>query len=400
MRNDGRLIYMDHSATTPVRAEVVEAMLPWFGAEYGNPSSMHRLGRNAHAAIEMARRTLIRYLGGEEGEIVFTAGGSDGANLALRGIALARREATGANRIVVSAIEHKAVLATAESLRNHFGFALTVLPVDSVGMVDLDDVLQVVEQGDVAVVSVQVANNEVGTIQSIEEIASVARAFGVPMHTDAVQAAGRTRIDIPRLHVDALTIAAHKFYGPKGVGALWLRKGTPYLSTLTGGSHEGGRRAGTENVPLIVGMAAAFALSQQEQGEEKARLIPLRDRLIHGVLERIPGVRVTGPMPRYIPPDAMIIAPPWRLPHHASFVFEGVEAEPILIALDMAGIAASSGSACTSASQAPSHVLLALGISAQDAAGGLRLSLGHSTTLGAVDYVLDVLPPIVQHMRN
>jgi len=385
--SDLPFLYLDHSSTTPMRTEVLEAMLPYFSEEYGNPSSIHRAGRSALAALTTARRSIAIILGGKAEEILFTGSGSEGANMALRGIALARREATGANRIVISAMEHKAVVATAEQLRDHFGFDLTLLPVDDEGIVHPRVLEDALSKDDVAVVSIHYANNEIGVIEPIAELAAIARAQGVPFHTDGVQAAGRLPLDVTTLGVDALSIAAHKFYGPKGVGALWLRSGTPFLPMTTGGSHEGGRRAGTENVPLIVGMAKALELAEAERTDEMARLAPLRDQLIDGVLQKIAGASLTGSRTR-------------RLPHHASFLFADVEAEGVLIALDMAGIAASSGSACTSASQQPSHVLTALGIAPHDAAGGLRLTLGRSTDAGAVMRVLQVLPGIVERMRH
>ncbi len=380
-------LYLDHSSTTPVRAEVLEAMLPYFGEEFGNPSSIHRAGRRALTALTMARRSMAAIVGGGADEILFTGSGSEGANMALRGIALARREATGANRIVISAVEHKAIVATAEQLRDHYGFALTLLPVDSEGIVHPSVLETALSTGDAALVSIHYANNEIGVIEPIAELAAIARAHSVPFHTDAVQAAGRLPLNVDALGVDALSIAAHKFYGPKGVGMLWLRGGTPFLPMTTGGSHEGGRRAGTENVPLIVGMARALELAEAERIGEMGRLAPLRDQLIDRVLQKIAGASLTGS--RAV-----------RLPHHASFLFAGVEAEGVLIALDMAGIAASSGSACTSASQEPSHVLTALGIAPQDAAGGLRLTMGRSTDAESVERVLRVLPGIVERMRG
>lgn len=381
-----RIIYMDHAATTPVLPEVVEAMLPYFGAVYGNPSSIHQVGRQAGGALTQARRTIAALVGSRPSEIIFTGCGSESDNAALRGIALARRERFGANRIVTSAVEHHAVLTTAESLRDHAGFALTVLPVDGEGLVSLDDLDTALSGGDVAVVSIMLANNEIGTVMPLAEIAARCRNAGVPVHTDAVQAGGKLSLDVETLGVDALSAGAHKFYGPKGVGFLYLRSGTPFVPVQTGGGHEGGRRAGTENVPLIVGMAKALEMAERARPDEMARLRVLRDRLIGGILEGIDGARLTG-------------SPTRRLDNHASFIIAGVEAEGVLIALDMAGVAASSGSACTSASQRPSHVLEAIGVPARAAASGLRLSLGHSTTPADVEYVLEILPPIVSRIR-
>ncbi|MGL4647816.1 MAG: cysteine desulfurase family protein [Caldilineaceae bacterium] len=383
-----QLIYMDHSATTPVAPAVVEAMVPWFGEMYGNPSSLHGPGRKAAAALQGARRTIGALIGARAGEVVFTSGGTEGANAALRGIALARRERNSLfNRIVTSAVEHKAVLATAEALRDHHGFALTVLAVDGDGRVDPAAVERVLAAGDVALVSLMYANNEIGTIQPLAEVGAMCRSAEVPLHSDAVQAAGRLPLDVSSLAVDALSTSAHTFYGPKGVGFLYLRTGTPFVPQMSGGSHEGGRRGGTENVPLIIGMAHALALVEEARSNEGPRLRALRDRLIGGVLEEVEGARLTGPRDM-------------RLDHHASFVFEATEAEGILIALDLAGVAASSGSACTSAAQRPSHVLEAIGIAHGDAAGGLRLSLGRSTTTADVDRVLAILPEIVRRVRG
>jgi cysteine desulfurase len=380
-------IYLDHSATTPVRPEVVAAMMPYLGELYGNPSSIHSLGRRSNVALELARRKVAEIIGARPPEIIFTSGGSEGDNAAVRGIALARRAATGANRIITSAIEHSAVLRTAEAMRDHFGFTLTVLPVDSEGLVAVADVEAALGDGaDVAVVSVMYANNEIGAIQPVGEIGALCRARGVPFHTDAVQATGKLPLSVAALGVDALSTSAHKFYGPKGVGFLYLRQGTPFLPILTGGSHEQSRRAGTENVPLIVGLATALELVEAERPTENARLRVLRDGLIGGILEGVDGARLTGPATQ-------------RLDNHASFVISGVEAQGVLIGLDLAGVAASSGSACMSAAQRPSHVLEAIGIPAADAVGGLRLTLGHSNGPEDVTYLLEKLPAIVGQLR-
>ncbi|HMN28810.1 MAG TPA: cysteine desulfurase family protein [Caldilineaceae bacterium] len=381
-------IYLDHSATTPVAEAVLEAMLPYFTTVYGNPSSIHKPGRQANAALEKARRTIAEIIGARPGEIVFTSGGSEGDNAALRGLALARRAATGANRILVSAVEHHAVLHTAEDLHTHFGFELTILPVDEDGLIHPAEVERALGDGqDVALVSVMYANNEIGTIQPISAIGALCRAHGVPLHTDAVQAVGKLPLSVESLQVDALSTSAHKFYGPKGVGFLYLRRGVPFQPILTGGSHEHNRRAGTENVPLIVGMAKALELAEGERIAENARLRVLRDRLIGGVLESVDGVRLTGSATQ-------------RLDCHASFVVKGVEAEGVLIGLDLAGIAASSGSACTSAAQQPSHVLTAIGVDPVDATGGLRFTLGRDNTPTEIDYVLARLPRLIAQIRQ
>ena len=388
-------IYLDHSATTPLRPEVVSAMEPYYGstdlaqsAKYGNPSSIHHAGRASYAGLSDARRTIAEILGADSNEIVFTGCGSESDNAAVRGIALARRKMDGANRIITTPIEHHAVLYTAEDLRELFGFEVTLLPVDGDGLVEADDLAEAIGDGsDVALVSVMYANNEIGSIQPISELGSLCRERNVPFHTDAVQAAGKLPLCVKELNVDALSASAHKFYGPKGVGFLYLRRGTPFHPSLTGGSHEGRRRAGTENVPGIVGMAAALALCEAERSFEMARLRSLRDRIIDATVRSIEGVRLTG-------------SPTFRLDNHASFVLRDVEAEGILIGLDLAGIAASSGSACTSARQQPSHVLEAIGVHAADLAGGLRLSLGLSNTSEQIEKFLDSLPRIVDQHRQ
>ena len=389
------LIYLDHSATTPLRPEVFAAMEPFFGstdqednAKYGNPSSIHRAGRAAHAGLSEARRTIADVLGATPNEIVLTGCGSESDNAALRGIALARRKQFGTDRIITTPVEHHAVLYTAEDLRDFFGFELTLLPVDGEGLVCAADLEQALGDGsDVAVVSVMYANNEIGSVQAISELGALCRARNVPFHTDAVQAAGKLPLDVNALKVDALSASAHKFYGPKGVGFLYLRRGTPYHPFLTGGSHEGRRRAGTHNVPGIVGMATALALCEAERASEMERLRQLRDRIIGHTLESVPGARLTGSLTE-------------RLANHASFTIRDVEAEGILIALDLAGIAASSGSACTSARQRPSHVLEAVGIPVEELAGGLRLSLGCSNDAQQIELFLQKLPQIVDQQRQ
>jgi len=383
-------IYLDHSATTPLADEALAAMQPYFAEFYGNPSSIHWAGRRSRTGLDQARRTVAGILDARPSEIVFTASGTESDNAALRGIALARRKQSGANRIVVSPVEHAAIQRTAEDLRDNYGFELTLLPVDGDGLVDPADVATALGENpaaDVAAVSVLYANNEVGTIQPIAQIGAVCKAAGVPFHTDAVQAAGKLSLDVDALGVDALSLSGHKFYGPKGAGILYLRQGTPYQPTITGGSQEGSRRAATENVPSIVGLAAALEQADAERESEMARLQLLRDRLIGGILENVEGIRLTG-------------SPAQRLPNHASFVLEGLEAEGVLIGLDMAGIAASSGSACSNASQRPSHVLEAMGVSPADLYGGLRLTLGRSNTPEQMDFVVEQLTRIVANIRR
>lgn len=384
-------IYLDHAATTPLHEEVWTTMEPYFREFYGNPSSIHRVGRRANVALESARRTIADLLHAAPKELIFTSGGTEGDNAALRGIALARRAATGANRIITTPIEHHAVLHTAFDLRDHFGFDLTLLPVDQAGSVAPADLAAAIGgeagQNEVAIVSIMYANNEIGTIQPVAALSALCRAAGIPFHTDAVQAAGKLPLAVDQLGVDALTVSAHKFYGPKGVGFLYLRSGTPFLPVQTGGSHEGDRRAGTENVPAIVGMAKALVITEAERATEAPRLRLLRDQLIGGILENVDGARLTGAVTA-------------RMDNIASFVIPGVEAEGVLIGLDLAGIAASSGSACNSGSQRPSHVLEAIGVPPTDAHGALRLSLGRSNTPADVLYVLEKLPQIVAQIKG
>lgn len=382
-----RFIYLDHAATTPVRTEVLEVMQTHLSESYGNPSSLHRAGRRASVVLQSARQTLAALLNARPSEIIFTSGGTESDNAAVRGIALARRAATGANRLITTAVEHKAVLQTAEDLRDHFGFSLTVLPVDRDGVVSLASVAAALgDAGDVALVSVMYANNEIGAVEPVAEIGAYCREQRIPFHTDAVQAGGKLPLDVNTLQVDAMSLGAHKFYGPKGVGLLYLRSGAPFWPVVTGGSQEGGRRAGTENTPLIAGMVKALELAETERASEGARLRALRDRLIGGLLEAVDNVHLTGPQVR-------------RLDNHASFIVEGADAEGMLIALDLAGIAASSGSACASGGNRPSHVLEAIGASPEQAAGAIRFSLGRDTTVEDIDFVIHKLPEIVVRVR-
>ena len=380
-----KVIYMDHAATTAVDPRVVEAMLPYFSEKYGNASSIYSLGREAGKAMEEARQSVAEILGCLPREIIFTSCGSESDNLALRGVAFAQRHRGRGNHIITSSIEHHAVGHTCEQLEKYFDFEVTYLPVDSYGLVDPEDVRRAITDRTV-LISIMYANNEVGTIEPIAEIGQVAREHGIPFHTDAVQGGGSLSLKVDELHVDLLSLSAHKFYGPKGVGLLYVRRGTPLLPMQTGGSHERNRRAGTENVPYIVGLAKALKLAYDRQPAENERISALRDRLIEGVLAKIPAAQLSG-------------HPTKRLPNSASFVFKYVEGESILLNLDLAGIAASSGSACTSASLEPSHVLLAMGIPAEVAHGSLRLTLGRENTEEDVDYVLEVLPGIIEKLR-
>jgi cysteine desulfurase len=378
-------IYMDHAATTAVDPRVVEAMLPYFNPKYGNASSIYRLGQEAAEAIDEARRTVADILGCQPREVIFTSCGTESDNLALRGVGWARRNLGKGNHIITSPIEHHAVSHTCEQLKKHFGFEITYLPVDEHGLVDPDDVGRAIKDNTI-LITIMYANNEVGTIEPIAEIGKVAKQMGVPFHTDAVQAGGSLNLDVDDLNVDLLSLSAHKFYGPKGVGVLYARKGVPLLPTQTGGGHEGNRRAGTESVPFIVGLATALKIAYEELETNNQRIAALRDRLIKGILDSIVEVELTG-------------HPTNRLPNSASFVFRYIEGESMLLNLDLAGIWASSGSACSSGELEPSHVLLAMGIPPEVAHGSLRLTLGRENTEEDVDYVLEILPGIVQKLR-
>jgi cysteine desulfurase len=385
MIREPSVIYLDHSATTPVDPRVVEAMVPYLSDRFGNPSSLHRLGREASQALDRARQTVAEILHARPSEIIFTSCGTESNNLALRGVALAQRARGRGNHIVVSAVEHHAVLTTAEDLRDRYGFELTIVPVDADGLVSPQTVAEALRP-DTVLVSIMYANNEVGSIQPLAEIAAHTRARDIPLHTDAVQAGGYLSLDVDALGVDLLSLSAHKFYGPKGIGLLYVRNGVPLWPQQTGGGHERRRRAGTENVASIVALATALAIAQEERVAEAARLQSLRDDLIARVEASIPSVRLTGHRTR-------------RLPGHASFLVHGVEAEGMLMGLDLAGICASSGSACTSGAQEPSHVLTAMGIRRVDAVGHLRLTLGRSTTRAEIDRLLEVLPGLVARLR-
>jgi cysteine desulfurase len=377
-------IYLDYAATTPVDPRVVEAMLPYFSAEFGNPGGIYALGRRAAAAVDDARETVARLLHCRPTEIIFTGGGSEADNLAIRGIATAMRARGRGNHIITSSVEHHAVLHLCQALEQE-GFRVTYLPVDETGRVRVTDAAAALTD-ETVLVTIMLANNEIGTLQPIAEIAQLCRARRIPIHTDAVQAGGALALDVRTLQVDALTLAPHKFYGPRGIGILYLRTGTRLVPLIYGGSQERNRRAGTENVAGIVGAATALSLIASERETENARLIALRDRLIAGVLT-IAGSRLTG-------------HPTERLPNNASFAFQGIEGESLLLNLDVAGIAAASGSACTSAVLDPSHVLVALGLDDTWNRGHLRLTLGHSNTDDDIDTVLAQLPGMIATLRQ
>lgn len=373
---------MDNAATTSLKPEVLEAMMPYLTGKYGNPSTLYLEGREAREAVEQARERTARALGAEPEEIYFTSGGTEADNWAIRGVAFACREK--GNHIITSQIEHHAVLHPCEYLEKH-GFRVTYLPVDSDGLVDPGDVSEAIGQ-DTVLVSIMFANNEIGTIEPVAEIARICREKGVLFHTDAVQAVGHVPVNVEKLGVDLLSLSAHKFHGPKGIGALYVRKGVRLDPFIHGGGQERNRRAGTENVAGIVGLGAAIELASSSLEERAARMAALRDKLIDGVLEKVPDVRLNGHRTM-------------RLPGNAHFCFRFIEGESLLLNLDVKGVSASSGSACTSGSLEPSHVLLALGLPHEMAAGSLRLTLGDDNTQEDVDRVLEILPETVNKLR-
>jgi len=377
-------VYLDHNATTPLAPEVVEAMTAALRDVFGNASSVHRPGQRARAAVDDARAAVAALIGADPGEVVFTSGGTEADNFALRGVADVLGP-SGRTHLVVSAFEHEAVLQTARSLQKR-GWDLTLVPVDASGVVSAQAVRAAV-RADTALVSVMHANNEIGTIQPIVEIAAAAHERGILMHTDAVQTVGKIPVEVGTLGVDLLSLTAHKFHGPKGAGALWMRKGVKLAPLLTGGRQERSRRAGTENVPAIVGFGAAARLAAGRLATEGVRQAALRDRLEGGILEGIPHTTAHG-----------ATAP--RVPNTTNISFEGVEAEALLIALDLEGIAVSTGSACSSGTLEPSHVLRAMGLSAHRVQSALRFSLGQGTTPADIDRVLAVLPTLVERLRN
>jgi len=383
MASEQRFIYMDHAATTAVDPRVVEAMLPYWTEEYGNPSSIYRFARGAHEAMERARAQIAEIMGARTTEVYFTSCGTESDNLALRGVSMAQR--SRGRHIITTPIEHHAVGYTCEQLEHVYGMEVTTVPVDRDGMVDPDDVGRAIRD-DTVLISVMYANNEVGTIEPIEEISQIARAYQIPFHSDAVQAGGNLDLNVDRLGVDLLALSGHKIYGPKGVGVLYVRQGTPILPTQTGGGQERRMRAGTENVAFIVGLGKAMSLAYEHLAEEAARQRSLRERLVQGIVKGVPGAQLTG-------------HPTKRLPNHASFVFPGAEGEAILLQLDLRGIAASTGSACSSGEDSPSPVLTAMGYDAAMARGSLRLTMGRENTIQDVDDVLTILPEVVHKLR-
>lgn len=378
------MVYLDHSATTPLDPEVLQAMMPYLTQEFGNASSVYGLGQRARQAIDQARDDVAASYGVAAKEVIFTSGGTEGDNFALRGVA--HRNAERGRHVITSTIEHDAVLRSAEALERE-GFEVTRLAVDRYGLVHPETLRQAL-RSDTTLVSIMHANNEIGTIEPIKELVAVTREHSAAyFHTDAVQSTGKIATRVDELGVDLLSMSAHKLHGPKGVGCLIVRTGVRIEPQVLGGGHERNRRAGTENVAGIVGLARALAIAQRDFAANTAHLTALRDRLIGGVLERISHAVLTG-------------HPVLRLPHHASFLFEGVEGESLLLQLDMEGIAASSGSACTSGSLEASHVILALGYPRERALGSLRLSVGKGNGEADIDLVLDRLPAMVQRLRT
>ncbi len=380
------MIYLDYAATTPVDQRVSEAMMPYFSVSFGNPSSVHQFGQQAEAAVDSARETVAAVLQCRPEEIVFTSCGSESDNLALRGAVLAAREATGANRLLTSKVEHHAVSKTAEQLEKYYGFQVEWLDVDEQGMIK-PEVIEKAISDKTAIVSVMYANNEIGTINPIREIASICHRHNVLFHTDAVQAAAYLPVDVNMLGVDLMSLGGHKFYGPKGVGALYVRRGTAIIPSQTGGGQEDGRRAGTQNVPFIVGLAEALRLVNVEREERASHVRPLRDKIIGAVLEAIPDSRLTGALD-------------WRLPNHASFAFKDVDGNLLLTLLDAAGFACSSGSACKTGNPEPSEVMDAIGLPREWGLGSLRITLGAGTTADHVESFLDTLPGLIVKARN
>ena len=376
-----RKVYLDHNASTPVHPDVIQAMLPYFGERFGNPSSVHGFGREARDGMETAREQVSRFLQVKKEEIVFTSGGTESDNMAIKGIAHARRR----GHIITSQVEHHAVLRTCESLEEN-GFEATYLPVDGYGMVDPEDVRRAIRP-DTILVTLMHANSEAGTIQPMREIGRITREMQIPLHVDGVQTFGKVPIDVDAFGIDLLSFSGHKIYGPKGVGGLFIRRGTKMVSVQHGGEHERSRRAGTENVAGIVGLGAAVEIRGREMTAEGVRLSGLRDRLWDEVRARIPEVRLNG-------------HPTERLPGTCNLCFRGVESESIVLGLDLKGIGVSAGSACTSGNVEPSYVLVAMGVPVEWAMGSVRSSLGRGTSRADIDYVVESIQPLVAKLRS
>lgn len=378
-------IYLDYAASTPVDDRVLQAMLPYFSQVYGNPSSVHAFGQQSELAVDRSRASMAQRLNASEDEVIFTSCGTESDNLALRGVAWMQRKRHGSRHILTTPVEHHAVLHTVQLLAEQ-GFEVEFLPVDRFGLVEPGDV-EAALRPDTAIVSVIYANNEIGTINPIAEIGAICRAMNIPFHTDAVQAASHLQMDVVRDQVDLLSLGAHKFYGPKGVGALYIRRGTPIEAAQTGGKQEFGLRAGTHNVPYIVGMAKAFELAQEEVDQRAINNCRMREQLVGKILSTVPASQITG-------------HPEIRLPNHASFVFEGIDGNQLLMQLDVAGFACSSGSACKTGSPSPSEVLTAIGLDPEWALGSLRVTFGHDTNRDVVDRFADQVILAVEQQRR
>lgn len=382
-------VYLDHAATTPVDPAVVDVMLPWFTARFGNPSSIYQIGQEGRAALDQARATLARGLHARPGEIVFTSGATESSNLALKGAAWAarQRDPDSIPHLITTRVEHHAVLHAAEALERQ-GFAVSYLPADSFGQISPDALSSAIRR-ETCLISIILGNNEIGTIQDISALSAVAQDHDIPFHTDAVQAAGTLALDVDTLGVGLLSLSAHKFYGPKGVGLLYVRKGTPIVFQQDGGGQESGRRGGTENIPLIVGMAEAMRRAEESRDAYNAHCRNLRDRLWNEIASRIPGGRLNGP-----PLDNR------RLVNNLNISVDGVQGETVLLGLDMAGVAASAGSACTTGNSEPSHVLRAIGLSDREARSSIRLSVGRGNTESDIDDALDALEEVIARARS
>ncbi|NQU29351.1 MAG: cysteine desulfurase [Anaerolineae bacterium] len=379
-------IYLDYAATTPVDSRVLDVMLPYFTQDFGNPSSVHRYGQKAEAALDEARATVARILNCKASEIVFTSCGTESNNLAIRGAAMAAREKRGANQILTTRVEHTAVTKTVEQLEKYYGFQVKWLDIDETGMVLPKTVAAAIDQK-TALVTVMYANNEIGTLNPVSEIAKICGAKNVLFHTDALQATGYFPMDVESLGIDLMSLGCHKFYGPKGVGVLYVRAGTQLISHQTGGGQEDGLRAGTQNIPYIVGFAEALRLTDMEREARVSHLGPLRDRIIGTVLKEVPDAQLTG-------------HPVERLPNHASFAFKGVDGNTLTQLLDAAGFACSSGSACKTGNPEPSGVMTAIGLTPDWGLGSLRVTLGAHSTSEQVDSFLTVLPELVDKTRK
>ncbi|GAA0114447.1 cysteine desulfurase NifS [Clostridium senegalense] len=379
-----KVVYMDYAATTYTKPEVLEEMIPYFNQYFGNPSSIYSISRETKKAIDIARDRVAKALNADRSEIYFTGGGSEADNWALKGIAFAHKEK--GNHIITTKIEHHAILHTCEYLEKYHGFEITYLDVNEEGIISLEDLENAITDKTI-LVSIMFGNNEIGAIQPIKEIGSICKEKKVFFHTDAVQAVGNVAIDVKDMNIDMLSLAGHKIYGPKGVGALYIRKGIKIHNLVHGGGQEKARRAGTENVAGIVGLGKAIELASDNLDAHNRRLVELRDKLINGLL-KIPYTKLNGPTGEK------------RLPGNVNVCFKFIEGESILLMLDAMGICASSGSACTSGSLDPSHVLLAIGLPHEIAHGSLRLSIGDGTTEEDVDYVLEKVPTIVQRLRD